>query len=140
MKKLFSVLAALLMCFSLSVTASASTVSVGIIQPFYEKATNVKSELNINGTTATCESSVRGNSDVIKITADQYLQKQGLLWLWSTYDNAEWSETVNSCSITVSNTKTGLTSGKYRLKSVFTLVSSDGTSEKITVYSQEKSV
>ena len=138
MKKLFSVFVALLMCFSLSVTASAA--SVDIIQPFYEKAKDTNSELSINGTTSTCKSTVRGNEDVIEITVEQYLQKQGLLWIWSTFDDTEWIETTNSRSITVSNTKTGLTSGKYRLKTVFTLVSNDGTSEKITVYSQEKSI
>lgn len=138
MKRLISVLAALLMCFTLSITASAA--SIEIVQPFYEKAKDCNSSLYINGTTATCKSVVRGKDDVIEITADQYLQKQGLLWIWSTYDGAEWSETVQSNDLTVTNTKTGLTSGKYRLKTVFTLVSSDGTSEKITVYSQEKSI
>lgn len=138
MKRLISVLTAVLMCFSLSVTASAA--SIGIVQPFYEKAKEAKSELSINGTTAICESTARGNSDVVEITVDQYLQKQGLLWIWSTFDDAEWSETVQSNYLSVTNTKTGLTSGKYRLKTVFTLVSNDRTSEKITVYSQEKSV
>lgn len=70
MKRLLSVLAALLMCFTLSVTASAA--SVGIVQPFYDKAYDAKSELSINGTTATCKSTIRAKDDVIEITADQY--------------------------------------------------------------------
>ncbi|MCM1167415.1 MAG: hypothetical protein NC299_16080 [Lachnospiraceae bacterium] len=28
----------------------------------------------------------KGTSDVTKIVAEQTLQKQGFLWIWSTYD------------------------------------------------------
>ena len=140
MKKVFSVLAILLLCFSTSVKASASTIQSVAVQPYYEKANDVKSELFINGTTATCRSSVQGNSDVVKITAEQYLQKQGFLWIWNTYDGAEWTKTVYSNTLVVSNTKTGLSSGKYRLKTVFTLTDKNGEAETITVYSDEMSV
>ena len=77
---------------------------------------------------------------MVKITAEQYLQKQGILWIWSTYDSAEWTKTVYSNVLTVSNTKTGLSSGKYRLKTVFTFTDKQGKTETITVYSDEKSV
>lgn len=77
MKKVFSVLAILLLCFSMPVGISANAVSFGIVQPYYEKAAEAVSELSINGTTATCESLVRGHSDVVEITAVQYLEKQG---------------------------------------------------------------
>jgi len=40
----------------------------------------------------------------------------------------------------LSNSKSGLESGKYRLKSVFTLTDKNGKSETITIYSDEKSV
>ena len=140
MKKVFSVLAILLLCFSLPVKASASVISVAMVQPYYEKASNASSELFINGQTATCRSSVKGYSDVVEITAVQTLEKQGFLWIWSTYDNTTWSKTVNSSMLTMSNTKTGLSSGKYRLKTVFTLTDKQGKTETITVYSDEKSV
>ncbi len=140
MKKVFSVLAVLLLCFSMPVTASASTVPFGIVQPYYEKAVEAVSELSINGTTATCKSSVRGHSDVVEITAVQYLEKQGFLWIWSTYDNTTWTKTVYSNTLTMSNTKSGLSGGKYRLRTVFTLTDKYGESETITVYSDEKNV
>lgn len=52
MKKVFSMLAVLLLCFSAPVTASANTVSFGIVQPYYKKAAETVSKLSINGTTA----------------------------------------------------------------------------------------
>lgn len=140
MKKVFSILAILLLCFSLPVEASASTVTLAVVQPYYENANDARLEFSISGTTATFKSRVKGNSDVVKITAEQYLQKQGFLWIWSTYDGAEWTKTVYSNTLTMSNTKTGLSSGKYRLKTIFTLTDKQGETETITVYSDEKSV
>lgn len=140
MRKVISLLMSLMMCFSLPVTASAQTVSIGIVQPYYEKAYNAWTELSINGTTADLASNVRGYSDVVEITAEQTLQKQGFLWIWSTYDGAEWTKTVYSNTLTMSNTKSGLSNGTYRLKTVFTLTDKQGKTETITVYSDEKSV
>ena len=140
MRKVLSLMLTLLMCFSIPVSASASDVSFGIVQPYYEKAYNAISKLTISGTTAKCESSVKGHSDVVEITAEQYLQKQGFMWIWSTYDGAEWTKTVYTNTLTMSNTKTGLSSGKYRLKTIFTLTDKNGETETITVYSDEKTV
>ncbi len=140
MKKVFSVLAILLLCFSVPVTARASVVPVGMVQPYYEKASEARSMLYINETTATCESSVYGHSDVVEITAVQYLEKQGFLWSWSTYDDTTWTKTVNAKTLTMSNTKTGLANGKYRLRTVFTLTDKNGKSEKIPIYSDTKTV
>lgn len=140
MRKVISILMSLLMCFSLSVTASEQTVSTSIVQPYYEKAVDAWSNLSISGTTATYKSDVMGDSDVVKIVAEQYLQKQGFLWIWTTYDGAEWTKTTYTNTLAMSNTKTGLSSGKYRLKTIFTLTDKQGETETITVYSDEKSV
>lgn len=140
MRKVISMLAVFLLCFALPVTASANSFSRVIVQPYYEKANNAWSEVSLSATNAICKSYVSGSSDVVKITAEQYLQKQGFLWIWTTYDGAEWTKTVNYNSLTMSNTKSGLSSGTYRLKSVFTLTSSSGKTETITVYSDEKKV
>lgn len=135
MKKVISIMAALLICFSFSVPTSAVTVSFSAVQPFYEIANDAQSKLTVSGTTATCESTVFGDSDVTKIVAVQTLEKQDFLWFWGTYDNTTWTKTVYSNYLTMSNTKTGLESGNYRLKTVFTLTDSQGKSETITVYS-----
>lgn len=140
MKKLFSVLTVILLCFSMTMTASASTVSFGVAQPYYEQAIRTDVRLYIDGTVAKCESLTNGYPDVVEITADQYLQKQGFLWSWGTYDDAEWTKTVYSNTFTMSNTKSGLVSGKYRLKTVFKLTDKDGKSETITVYSEQRTI
>lgn len=140
MKKVISVLMCLLLCFSFPVTSSAETVSHNVFQPYYEKASEAKSELIINGTTATCKSTLRGGPDVTKIVAVQTLEKQGFLWSWGTYDDTEWTKTVYSNTLTMSNTKTGLSGGKYRLKTVFTLTDKQNKTETITVYSDTKTI
>jgi len=130
----------LLLCFTFSATASAKTISSYVVQPYYEKAQEAKSILNINGTDAICESSLVGDPDVIKIVAVQTLEKQGFLWIWGTYDETVWTKTVHTNTLTMSNTKIGLSSGKYRLKTVFTLTDKNSKTETITVYSDERSV
>lgn len=140
MKKVLSLILTLLLCFTFSATASAKTASSYVVQPYYEKAQEAKSILNINGTDAICESSLAGDPDVIKIVAVQTLEKQGFLWTWGTYDDTTWTKTVYTNTLAMSNTKTSLSSGKYRLKTVFTLTDKNGETETITVYSDEKSV
>ncbi|MGN0682816.1 MAG: hypothetical protein ACI4JY_03980, partial [Oscillospiraceae bacterium] len=87
-----------------------------------------------------CTSS-SGGVDVVKITVEQTLEKySGWFWIWNSVDGASWTKTVNTNTICLSNTKSGLTSGKYRLKSVFTLTSSSGKTETVTIYSDERTV
>ena len=140
MKKVFTTLVILLLCFSFPIKANASTIQFVSVQPYYEIANDAKSKLLINGTTVSCNSSVQGYSGVVEITAEQTLQKQGFLWTWGTYDDTEWTKTVYSNTLAMSNTKSSLSSGKYRLKTVFTLTDKNGKTEKITVYSAEKSI
>lgn len=140
MRRIVLLLTSLLMCFSLSLTASAQNVPTSIVQPYYENTCDASAELYINGTTAICESTLRGFSNVTKIVAVQTLQKQGFLWMWSTYDNTGWTKTVYASSLLMSNTKMGLSSGNYRLKTVFTVTNSAGKVENITVYSNEEKI
>ena len=75
----------------------------------------------------------------MSISVEQTLEKySGWLWIWNEVDGAKWLSSVNRNSITVYNSKSGLSSGTYRLKSIFTLTSSSGETETITVYSEEK--
>lgn len=143
-KKFFvSVLSVLYLCISLSVpTFAADTQGYEneIITPMYEIALETTSRLDISGNTAYCNSK-SSSGDAVSISVEQTLEKySGLLWIWNEVDDAKWSSSVNRNSITVYNSKSGLSSGKYRLKSVFTLTNSSGETETITVYSDEKSI
>lgn len=105
----------------------------------YVIAENPISDLYISDNTANCISSVNG-SDAVSITVTQTLQKHWGLWIWEDVKGAEWTRTVERKSIRLSNSKGGLDSGTYRVKSVFTLTNKNGKSETITIYSDEQSV
>ena len=104
--------------------------------PNWTYTANMLSELYYEGTTMSCISSVTGLSNVTSITIEQTLQKQGLFWTWSKYDDAAWTETINHSWALISNDKIVLESGKYRLKTVAKVTSNTGKSEKITIYSE----
>lgn len=129
--------ACLLTCFT--ATASAETKSTSSINydiaPMYNIATRVSSYLNFIGTKAECVSQGDG-LDTVKISVVQILQRySGWLWVWD--DVALWTKMQESGSIYVYNTKSGLPSGTYRLKSEFTLKNSRGETETITIYSEK---
>ena len=142
-KKILAILfGGMILCTSLTASAYAETPSTIVedeVAPAYEIAIDVTSNLSISGQTAYCKSNANG-INAVSITVEQTLQKQGFLWLWYGVDGANWTTTVNDNSISVVNTKSGLSSGKYRLKSVFTFTDKNGKSETITVYSNEKSI
>lgn len=125
-------------CFPVYAEAATAYSSAESISPLYDIANHVMSELAVIGTKADCKSYASGNN-VAKITVEQTLQKySGWFWIWNTVDGASWLKTVNGLSVNLSNTKSGLSSGTYRLQSVFTLTDKNGKSETITVYSEEK--
>ena len=97
------------------------------------------SNLSISGKSAYCTSDAYG-VNTVSITVEQTLQKQGFLWLWYGVDDASWTTTVNRNTISVVNTKSVLSSGKYRLKPMFTFTDKNGKTETITVYSAEKTI
>lgn len=140
-KKIMSwILSVICLCtiFNTSAFADNSYV-IGEVAPAYEYADNPTSELKISGQTAYCTSKTEGNA--VSITVEQTLEKySGWFWIWNDVDDASWSKTVNRSSISFTNTKSGLDSGTYRLKSVFTLTNSSGKTETITVYSDEKTI
>lgn len=109
------------------------------ISVLYEIANYPESMLSITDGTAYCISSTTG-TNTVSITVTQTLQKQGFLWIWGTYDGAKRTKTVYTSSMSMSNTKTSLSSGKYRVKTVFKLTDKQGETETITTYSDTKSV
>lgn len=139
-----SVLSTICLSTGVSVAAYAQTSEpysiIGGISPYYNIAGNVYSQLNIVGTKAECLSQAEG-VNVAKITVEQTLEKySGWFWIWNDVDGASWTRTENRSSVRLSNTKTGLTSGTYRVKSVFTLTDKSGKAETITVYSDEQKI
>jgi len=140
-KIMVSVLAAISLCLSASVTASyAESASISSpVAPAYEIAYKPSSIVTINGTTANLKSISSGNN-AASITVKHTLQRLNSNGLWGNVSNATWTKTVKASSITLTSTKSGLSSGTYRLKSTFTLTSKSGETETITVYSTKETV
>lgn len=141
-KKFIATFLLALLCFSAiqPITyAAAPTSAVSPAEPCYSADAWTDTLLNMQGNTATCFSTIQAN-DTVAITAKQTLQKQGFLWIWGNVDGASWTKTVSANCLSMSNTVTGLDSGLYRLKTVFTLTLSSGKTATITVYSNEQTV
>lgn len=142
MKKRKSVLAitvAAMLCVSLSVTSYAeSGKSAGDISIMNIVRENCISDLSISGSSATCTSRITGDS-VKSITAIQTLQrKSGSSWI--SVSGANWTKTTSISMLYMSNCKTGLSAGIYRLKTVIRHTNTSGQTETITVYSTEQTV
>lgn len=108
------------------------------VTPRYEIANTASSTLSFTGTTANCVSSASGRKTV-SIYAEQTLEKYWALGIWNDVNDNPWTKKVSSSKISMSNHAYNLESGKYRLKTEFTLTNSDGETETITVYSAERS-
>lgn len=138
MKKSVSLFLVLVLAFSLfSVNAFANGTST------FDLSSDVKrSLLSISGTTATCTSTYSSTSSTIsKITAKQTLEKHWAFGIFNPVDNdSSWTKSVNSSNLSMTNTKSGLGSGTYRLKTEFTITTTSGKTETVTVYSDEKTI
>lgn len=139
-KMMVSLVTAFLLCLNLGVVSYADTIT-----PFqndgislaYEIADNCTADLEIVSETAQCKSIAKG-TDAVSITVTQTLQKYWGLWIWEDVDGATWTKTVGINYVCLYNTKSGLKSGKYRVKSTFVLTDENGKSETITIYSSEQ--
>lgn len=140
MKKLFSLLLAAVMMFCFSISAYAVDQEppepVDPDEP-YMYTQSISSSLSISGTTATCVSRVNGiPGQVTLITITQYLQKKNGS-SWTTVSS--WTKSYPPNSAVYINTKSGLSSGTYR---VFTsaVVYHNTFPEFVTAYSTQKTI
>ena len=143
-KILASIMSAVMLCSTVSVSSFADITTQAVVDevsPAYESAHSVERMLYITSNSAECSSDCDGLSNVVQISVEQTLEKySGWFWIWNKVENANWISTNSGSYISVSNTRSGLTSGTYRLKSVFKLTNSSGKTETITIYSDEKEV
>lgn len=139
-KKFLSVFMAVILSMTFVI---GNTVSAAIIvpdSPMYSYTRSCSSELTTSGTTATCKSSATGYyNKTTKIVFKQTLQKKNSSGGWDDVTNAAWTSTVYSYQGSTTNYKYSLSSGTYRLKTVFT-VYADTSFETITKYSKEKTI
>ena len=119
---------------SLVVNAALPEDNGSEIQPLYTYISDLGYDLSISGTTATCSSSLSGLSSVTKMKITMTLQKKNFL---SWEDVESWTQIVLTRGTAFEKTRTGLSSGTYRLKVVF-VVYSGTNSETATKYSSQR--
>ena len=132
MKKALTVLLVVILAFTccIPVYADMGTFALG--------SCTRTSSLSIGGSTATCTSKFNSENDnVSKVTIEQSLEKHSFLWAWDTVGGT-WNKTSTDSIVTFTNKVSNLSSGTYRVKTVFTVTTTDGQSETVTVYSAEK--
>lgn len=141
-KKILAVLMTVVIAFVFSVPCYANSENHDDeVSPLYSIAICLWSNISISGTTAICESYASGlSTKVSSIKVVQTLQKQWLLGAYLDISGASWTKTVSARSITISGSKTGLGSGTYRVKAVFTFTAKDGTTETITICSEPDTI
>ena len=112
----------LMLMMVISLFSAFSVNAVDIVAPVdeeiideYAYTVSVSANLSINSNTATCRSTVYANSYVTKIALTQYLQKK-VNGSWTNIKT--WSKTVNTYVISYTNTKSSLSSGTYRTRTV----------------------
>lgn len=141
-RKIVAVLASAAVFFTFAGTVYAEndqdTSIVESVQPRYAYTMIIKSDLTVSGTTATCKSSARGLTGVTKIEATQYLEKKNAKGKWDSIDH--WSASVSGNILEgMTNTKENLSSGTYRLRTVF-VVYMGNNSESPEKISSEKTI
>ena len=130
---MFLMLITFAMPLNLTVPVSAEDSDISIYSKYYE------SELTVTGTTAKCKSNALDpNYQATKILVSQSLQKKNSSGNWTIV--YAWSNTINSYQGTVTNSKSGLASGTYRLKSTFYTYVGNTCTATNTVYSSSKTI
>lgn len=143
LKKWFGSLLLTSICLvSFSVNALATEIEMYEIPDIaveeYQSVSQIVCGLSISGTTATCRSGATGLISVTEISVSQTLQKRKGDH-FENVSSANWTTSVMDNYILFENTKSDLSNGIYRVKSVFK-VKNGATTEEITSYSGEVTI
>lgn len=85
------------------------------ISPCYLYTSNLKSELSISSKSGICKSTITVKSGTTKIVVSQKLQKK-VDGAWETV--TKWSKTFTTISAVYTNSKSSLSAGTYRTRTV----------------------
>lgn len=140
MKRIFAILLSIVMSLGMGFSAYAlpeeeTPIDIEFVDE-YSYTDKISSDMSISNNTATCKSVVRGDTSLAtKIVITQTLQKKnGNSWTYVT----SWSKTYNTWYAIYTTSKSSLSSGTYRLKTVAKVYSGNNY-ETITVYSRTAS-
>lgn len=137
-RKMLSFILAMAVSTICLICGTASAAYIPPDSPQYNYTQSCSSELSFSGSTATCRSVATGYiNQTTKIIFFQILQKKNVSGGWDDIDS--WTSIVNNYKGSVTKTKSGLSSGTYRLKTVFT-VYAGSSYEVINKNSQEVTI
>ncbi len=137
-KRLFASMLALMMLFVPFNNIAYAADADGDVVPAYTYTRNCCSTLSISGTTGTCTSELSGvPGQTTKIAIYQMLQKKTSSGSWNSV--ASWQETDIGSEGYASHTKGSLSSGTYRVYTIFTVYAGSNY-ETIHKYSISKTV
>ena len=136
MKKLLALLVSFVMVCGGGISVCAepqlSTPVEGEFTEYYKYASKVYNSMTISNKTASCRSTILGSSDnITKVVVSHTLEKQSGKW-W--IDVASWTKTFNTNTAVYLTSKSSLSSGTYRLKTI-AKVYNGSDYETITIYS-----
>ena len=140
MKKLLALLVSYgMVCgggISVCAEPQLSTSVEGEFTEYYKYTSKIYNSMTISNKTASCKSTIMGFSDkTTKVVVTHTLEeKSGKWWI----DVTSWSKTFNTYTAIYSTSKSSLSSGTYRLKTV-AKVYNGSAYETITIYSKTAS-
>ncbi len=137
MKRILSAILIGVMSISmLTVNASAHNNTQGMVVVKDVGGATKISSLSISSSTAYCDSTYSDDNKSIKsIRGEQTLEKKTASGSYSAVSGARWIESSSSADLSMFHTKSGLSKGTYRLKTVFKATFNNGKTETTTVYS-----
>lgn len=136
MKKVLALLVSSVMVCGGGISVCAepqlSTPVEGEFTEYYKYTSNIFNSITISNKTASCRSTILGSSDnITKVVVSHTLEKQSGKW-W--IDVTSWTKTFNTNTTVYLTSKSSLSSGTYRLKTI-AKVYNGSDYETITIYS-----
>ena len=135
MKKLLALLVSSIMVCGGGISVCAepqlSTPVEGEFTEYYKYTSKIYNSMTISNKPASCKSTIMGFSDkTTKVVVTHTLEKKSGKW-W--IDVTSWSKTFNTYTAIYSTSKSSLSSGTYRLKTI-AKVYNGSDYETITIY------
>ena len=133
-----------IVCFTLAMIIAMSVTmfaSAEIATPYDLTSAGKHSSLSIDSSGVVTMMSNFETTDrsVIQVDIEHSLEKHAYLWTWNNVGGKSSKTVFDNINYLITY-RTGLESGTYRLKSVFTAYLDDGRSETVTVYSNELTI
>ena len=132
-KSVISILLALVMVFTVAITAFAAIADDNLVSPCYTYIGSTDTSFTVNTFSCAATGDICGRNGTIKVNIKLQLQKEND-GVWSTVET--WEKTFNGISGELEGSATISPFSNYRLKAVYTAYTSSD-SETLVAYRYE---